>query len=49
MITGPVIVFAGLVIGLLGSVGFNFRRMMTGWIIAGIGVVVFITSFVRLP
>ena len=49
MITGSILVFIGLVQGLLGSTQFNVSRMMVGWVIAGIGMVVFATSFVRLP
>jgi hypothetical protein len=49
MITGILLFFAGIAIGLWGSFGFNFGRMISGWIIAGIGVVLFISSFVRLP
>jgi hypothetical protein len=49
VITGPVLVVAGLALGLYGAVGFNVGRMMAGWIVAGIGVVVFVAHFVHLP
>ena len=49
MITGLVLVLFGLAVGLMASMRFNVGNMMIGWVIAGIGAVVFVVSFVRLP
>ena len=43
MITGAVLFIVGLWVGLSGSLGFKFEQMIAGWVIAGIGVVVFVT------
>ena len=49
MLTGAFIVVVGLVIGLSGAFSFRFGQMMGGWIIAGIGAVIFLSQMVSLP
>jgi hypothetical protein len=45
MIIGALMVGFGLVLGLNGSFNFNFGQMITGHLIAGAGVVVFLDHF----
>lgn len=49
MLTGLLLAVGGLVIGLTGASKFNFGIMIGGWLIACIGTVLFVTSFVHLP
>jgi hypothetical protein len=46
MITGLIFLLGGLLLGINGSLSFNFGQMILGWIIAVIGVVVVICSLV---
>jgi hypothetical protein len=49
MLTGSALAVGGVALGLYGATRFNFGTMISGWIIAGIGAVLFLSSFVSLP
>ena len=53
MITGSLLVIAGMVISFWGATKFSIYLHLAGWGIAGIGVVVFLVTFsehyIRLP
>jgi hypothetical protein len=49
LITGAALTFVGLFLGIWGSVRFDFGTMASGWILAGVGAVVFFASLVTPP
>lgn len=49
MISGALMIPAGLVLGFYGATRFNLGLMIMGYLIAGAGAVVFFASFLSLP
>lgn len=49
MITGAAIAVAGLIMGVTGALRFRVDVMIAGWLIAGGGAVLFLSSLVRFP
>ena len=44
MITGAIVAVLGLVIGLNSSFRFNLALMLIGWLIFGVGFIIFLLS-----